>query len=102
MADQPQPLDSLSLIRRKRGGEGADEPPSIISPESQKAAPLRMKHREVVQRTAVHVRIPEQIARGLRLMSVLEDRQAQDLVAEALEKMLDDWSGNWRDAVPKR
>jgi hypothetical protein len=61
-----------------------------------------MKPREVAQRTAVHVRIPEQIARGLRLMSVLEDRQAQDLVAEALEKMLDGWSGSWRDAVPKR
>ena len=98
MADQPQPLDALSLIRRKRGGEGADDPP----PAEQEAAPLRMKPREVVQRTAVHVRIPEQIARGLRLMSVLENRQAQDLVAEAIEKMLDGWNGNWRDAVPKR
>lgn len=98
MADQPQPLDALSLIRRKRGGEEADDLP----PAEQEGAPLRMKPREVVQRTAVHVRIPEQIARGLRLMSVLENRQAQDLVAEAIEKMLDDWSGNWRDAVPKR
>ena len=98
MADQPQPLDALSLIRRKRGGEGADDLP----PAEQEGAPLRMKPREVVQRTAVHVRIPEQIARGLRLMSVLENRQAQDLVAQAIEKMLDSWSGNWRDAVPKR
>jgi hypothetical protein len=32
----------------------------------------------------------------------MEDRQAQDLVAEAIEKMLDQWSGNWRDAVPDR
>ena len=71
-------------------------------PAEQEGAPLRMKPREVVQRTAVHVRIPEQIARGLRLMSVLENRQAQDLVAEAIEKMLDGWSSNWRDAVPKR
>jgi hypothetical protein len=98
VADQPQPLDALSLIRRKRGGEAADNP----LPAEQEGAPLRMKPREVVQRTAVHVRIPEQIARGLRLMSVLENRQAQDLVAEAIEKMLDGWSGNWRDAVPKR
>ena len=98
MADQPQPLDALSLIRRKRGGEGADDLP----PAEQEATPLRMKPREIVQRTAVHVRIPEQIARGLRLMSVLENRQAQDLVAEAIEKMLDGWNGNWRDAVPKR
>jgi hypothetical protein len=98
VADQPQPLDAFSLIRRKRGGEEADDLP----PAEQEGAPLRMKPREIVQRTAVHVRIPEQIARGLRLMSVLENRQAQDLVAEAIEKMLDDWSGNWRDAVPKR
>jgi hypothetical protein len=99
VADQPQPLDALSLIRRKRGGEGANDPPLLAELEG---VPLRMKPREVVQRTAVHVRIPEQIARGLRLMSVLENRQAQDLVAEAIERMLDSWSSNWRDAVPKR
>ena len=37
-----------------------------------------------------------------RLMSVLEDRQAQDLVAETIEKMRDGRIGSWREAVPKR
>jgi hypothetical protein len=32
-------------------------------------------------------------------MSVLENRQAQDFATEAIEKMRDRWSDNWREAV---
>ena len=83
MASEPQPLDTIPLIRRKRGGEGSPPEPSVQSDEplQRPAAPaepavapsdaaLRMKPRETVQLAAVHVRIPEQLARGLRLMSV--------------------------------
>ena len=113
MAEQPQPLDAIPLIRRKRAGEDAEPtvaplPPSSTSaPEPQISSsasnsPLRMKAREAVQLAAVHVRIPEQIARGLRLMSVLEGRQAQELAAEAFENMLDAWNPDWRQSVPPR
>ena len=61
-----------------------------------------MKPRETVQLAAVHVRIPEQLARGLRLMSVLEGRQAQVIVAEMLEEHLARWNPRWRDSVPPR
>jgi hypothetical protein len=61
-----------------------------------------MKPRETIQLAAVHVRIPEQLARGLRLMSVLEGRQAQELAAEAFEAMLDKWRPRWRDSVPPK
>ena len=113
MAEQPQPLDAIPLIRRKRAG---DDPPSeavitehaASSPEGVQGSPqddrgaLRMKPRETVQLAAVHVRIPEQIARGLRLMSVLEGRQAQELAAEAFEAMLTRWNPRWRDSVPPK
>ena len=119
MADQPQPLDSVPLIRRKRVGEAPEvsppepaqreqavQPPPVL-PVARQAdviddAPLQMKPREIVQLTAVHVRIPEQIARGLRLMSVLEGRQAQVIVAEALEAKLSAWNPKWREAVPSK
>jgi len=39
---------------------------------------------------------------GIRLMSVLEGRQTQELAAEAFETMLDRWNANWRSSVPKR
>ena len=63
---------------------------------------LRMKPRETVQLAAVHVRIPEQLARGLRLMSVLEGRQAQVIVAKMLEEHLTKGNPGWRDTVPSR
>jgi hypothetical protein len=66
------------------------------------AGALRMKPRETVQLAAVHVRIPEQLARGLRLMSVLEGRQAQVIVAEMLEEHLTKWNPKWKDSVPSR
>jgi hypothetical protein len=117
-AEQPQPLDTIPLIRRKRAGEGgqpaeaegptvASEPPPIAAvaprPEAPRPEPsLRMKPRDTVQLAAVHVRIPEQLARGLRLMSVLEDRQAQVIVAEMLEEFLTRWNPRWRDSVPPK
>jgi hypothetical protein len=117
-AEQPQPLDTIPLIRRKRAGEGgqpaeaeaptvASEPPPIAAvaprPEPPRPEPsLRMKPRDTVQLAAVHVRIPEQLARGLRLMSVLEDRQAQVIVAEMLEEFLTRWNPRWRDSVPPK
>jgi hypothetical protein len=61
-----------------------------------------MKARETVQLAAVHVRIPEQLARGLRLMSVLENRQAQVLVAEMLEEFLTRWNPAWKQSVPPK
>jgi TorA maturation chaperone TorD len=70
--------------------------------EPETAASLRMKPRETVQLAAVHVRIPEQLARGLRLMSVLEGRQAQVIVAEMLEEHLTRWNPRWRETVPAR
>jgi hypothetical protein len=123
VAEQVQPLDAVPLIRRKRAGEGGLESPEISSasiaeipvppapaaspgPESARsqddAGALRMKPRETVQLAAVHVRIPEQLARGLRLMSVLEGRQAQVIVAEMLEEHLTRWNPRWRDSVPSK
>lgn len=121
MASEPQPLDAVPLIRRKRGGEGGQQEPSgaieepsqvipappVIAPERQPPsvapdATLRMKPREMVQLAAVHVRIPEQLARGLRLMSVLEGRQAQVIVAEMLEEHLGRWNPRWRESVPPK
>jgi hypothetical protein len=58
-----------------------------------------MKPREIVQLAAVHVRIPEQIARGLKLMSVMEGRQVQELAAEAFEAILTKWNSAWREVV---
>jgi hypothetical protein len=117
VASEPQPLDAIPLIRRKRVGEGDQETPEANpspTPEMQAAPPmraeeapetaagLRMKPRETVQLAAVHVRIPEQLARGLRLMSVLEGRQAQVIVAEMLEEHLTRWNPRWRETVPAR
>ena len=144
--EQPQPLDALPLIRRKRAGEGGpapeidaptvtpepavSAPTAVASPSPRPATPapdrgpdaggawleasprpdpgtlpetsLRMKPRETIQLAAVHVRIPEQLARGLRLMSVLENRQAQVLVAEMLEEFLTRWNPNWKQSVPPK
>ena len=46
--------------------------------------------------------LPEQLARGLRLMSVLEGRPAQVIVAEMLEEHLTKWNPRWGDTVPSR
>jgi hypothetical protein len=122
VANEAQSLDSLQLIRRKRGGEGGQESPvaavpplPLVSPpvalpaveeaRSQEVAEpgaLRMKPRETVQLAAVHVRIPEQLARGLRLMSVLEGKQAQVIVAEMLDEHLTRWNPRWKESVPSR
>jgi hypothetical protein len=110
VAEQPQPLDAVPLIRRKRAGEGGQQSdvPEIAAPQAPKApsgideTPLRMKPRDLVQLAAVHVRIPEQLARGLRLMSVLEGRQAQVIVAEMLEDHLTKWNPRWRESVPPK
>jgi len=58
-----------------------------------------MKPRETVSLAVVHARIPEHIARGLKLMSVMEGRQAQNIVAEAIEGVLNQWNQKWRDIV---
>jgi hypothetical protein len=114
VALEAQPLDTIPLIRRKRGGEGdpteaspaaaVDAPPLLeaVAGAPDTARALQMKPRETVQLAAVHVRIPEQLARGLRLMSVLEGRQAQVIVAEMLEEHLTRWNPKWRDSVPRR
>jgi hypothetical protein len=128
VANEAQALDSIQLIRRKRGGEGGQETPevtaaapaenpSVSSPPAlppasppaaeiarpqEDAGTLRMKPRETVQLAAVHVRIPEQLARGLRLMSVIEGKQAQVIVAEMLEEHLTRWNGRWKESVPSR
>jgi hypothetical protein len=124
VASEPQALDSIPLIRRKRAGDSGQDltdptpsPPYDVRPssspppraveqvrpqETAEAGALRMKARETVQLAAVHVRIPEQLARGLRLMSVLEGRQAQVIVAEMLEEHLTRWNSKWRESVPPR
>jgi len=109
VASEPQALDAVQLIRRKRTGEGPHEVPEPVPDQpptetvvAQESATLRMKPRETVQLSAVHVRIPEQLARGLRLMSVLEGRQAQVIVAEMLEEHLTRWNPKWRESVPSR
>jgi hypothetical protein len=112
VASEAQPLDSVPLIRRKRAGEGApvEDTPQVVSlppppvrvVEDEAEPALLMKPRDVVQLAAIHVRIPEQLARGLRLMSVLEGRQAQVIVAEMLEQHLSAWNKNWRDSVPPK
>lgn len=115
MANEAQPLDAIPLIRRKRAGEGVPEPEAEESPQAPAPAPplalseasetdtaLRMKPREIVQLAAVHVRIPEQLARGLRLMSVLEGRQAQVIVAEMIDEHLTRWNPKWRESVPPK
>jgi len=58
-----------------------------------------MKPRETVSLAVVHARIPEHIARGLKLMAVMEGRQAQNIVAEAIEGVLNQWNQKWRDIV---
>ena len=83
----------------------SSQPQPATSAPAFAAAPepsLRMKPRDTVQLAAVHVRIPEQLARGLRLMAVLENRQAQVIVAEMLEERLNLWNPNWRQSVPAR
>jgi TorA maturation chaperone TorD len=60
---------------------------------------LRMKPRETIQLAAVHVRIPEHLARGLKLMSVLESKQSQLIIAEMLEEHLAKWNPRWKDSV---
>jgi hypothetical protein len=112
VAAEPQSLDSIPLIRRKRGGEGEAEaastaPMAAIRPQSaagpvatqEDASALRMKPRDTLQLAAVHVRIPEHLARGLKLMSVLESKQSQVIVAEMLEEHLAKWNPRWKDAV---
>jgi hypothetical protein len=117
VAAEPQSLDSIPLIRRKRGGEGETEaaaatptvavrpPPAQVQPPAEPVIPqedasaLRMKPRETVQLAAVHVRIPEHLARGLKLMSVLESKQSQVIVAEMLEEHLAKWNPRWKDSV---
>ena len=107
MALEAQSLDAIPLIRRKRGGDSdvPQEPVAVEArPAPEPAKPqedpaLRMKPRETVQLAAVHVRIPEQLARGLRLMSVLEGRQAQVIVAEMLEDHLNRWNPRWKESV---
>jgi len=58
-----------------------------------------MKPRETISLAVVHARVPEHIARGLKLMSVMEGRQAQNIVAEALEGVLNIWNPRWREIV---
>jgi hypothetical protein len=111
VAAEPQSLDSIPLIRRKRGGEGeaeaASAAPLVAMPQSmagsvatqEDASALRMKPRDTLQLAAVHVRIPEHLARGLKLMSVLESKQSQVIVAEMLEEHLAKWNPRWKDAV---
>jgi hypothetical protein len=74
-------------------GEGASPP--IPQPTEG----IRMKPRETVSLAVVHARVPEHIARGLKLMSVMEGRQAQQIVAEALEGVLNGWNPRWRESV---
>ena len=116
MAAEPQSLETISLIRRKRGGDGETEnlaaapavavqPPIEGQPAPERPAlqedpsALRMKPRETAQLAAVHVRIPEHLARGLKLMSVLESKLSQVIVAEMLEEHLAKWNPRWKDAV---
>jgi len=61
-----------------------------------------MKARETVPLAAVHVRIPEHIARGLKLMAVLEGTQAQVIVAESIEARLNQWNPRWKESVPSK
>lgn len=76
-----------------RAGEGAS------TAAGQPAEGIRMKPREAVSLAVVHARVPEHIARGLKLMSVMEGRQAQQIVAEALEGVLNVWNPRWREVV---
>jgi hypothetical protein len=76
-----------------RAGEGASA--TITQPSEG----IRMKPREAISLAVVHARVPEHIARGLKLMSVMEGRQAQNIVAEALESVLNAWNPRWREIV---
>ena len=75
---EPAPATERPLAA-SRAGEGASHP--IAQPTEG----IRMKPRESISLAVVHARVPENIARGLKLMSVMEGRQAQQIVAEALE-----------------
>jgi len=89
----PPPAEQQPAMVASRAGEGASAPPA--SPTEG----IRMKPRETVSLAVVHARVPEQIARGLKLMSVMEGRQAQNIVAEALEGVLNIWNPRWREIV---
>jgi len=107
VANEPQSLDSLQLIRRKRAGDADMEPEQLPVPvvetlPVETETSLRMKAREVVSLAAVHVRIPEHIARGLKLMAVLEGTQAQVIVAESIEARLNQWNPRWKDSVQSK
>lgn len=89
---EPAPATERPLAA-SRAGEGA------LPPILQPTEGIRMKPRETVSHAVVHARVPEHIARGLKLMSVMEGRQAQNIVAEALERVLNVWNPRWRDTV---
>ena len=91
-APQPPPGEQQPTMLAGRAGEGASAP--VAQPEG-----IRMKPRETISLAVVHARVPEHIARGLKLMSVMEGRQAQNIVAEALEGVLNVWNPRWKDIV---
>lgn len=92
-AQQPPQGEQHPTALAGRAGEGA------LAPVSQPTEGIRMKPRETVSLAVVHARVPEHIARGLKLMSVMEGRQAQNIVAEALEGVLNVWNPRWREIV---
>lgn len=90
---QVQPVVTEPRVVANRAGEGAS------TAAGQPGESIRMKPRETVSLAVVHARVPEHIARGLKLMSVMEGRQAQQIVAEALEGVLNVWNPRWREIV---
>jgi len=89
----PPPAEQQPAVVTSRAGERTSEPAALPTEG------IRMKPRETISLAVVHARVPEHIARGLKLMSVMEGRQAQNIVAEALEGVLNIWNPRWREIV---
>lgn len=107
MANDPQSLDQMPLIRRKGSGEGSAIPempdlPPTMGRSSEPPSTIQMRPRDTVQLAGLHARIPEQLSRGVRLMSVIEHQQSQKIVADAIEAHLNKWNPRWKEIVPEK
>jgi hypothetical protein len=120
VAVDTQPLSSGLIVRRKGEGRGQDQvetapdpveqttvqPQRSADPVEQVAssqAPQQPRRRQrgyvppsVVERKALNVRIPLDVAEALREMANEQRITYQDLVTEMLEAGLHAWDENWK------
>lgn len=54
-----------------------------------------------IERRPINHRVPIDVAYGLKTMAEYTGQREQDLLTNALTRMLDDWHPKWRDALPQ-